>query len=136
MLNVTRAEHEFHIEAFINDHFTLASFALAKFPVHADRVPIALAFTEDSETQWTKLASYALTELKWIEAERPLTPTEIQLRSIAGRIYDSSITVARRLGTDLYPEDTDHQAAREQLERAFQRAAWKFNLLDQKETKQ
>jgi hypothetical protein len=129
-MNVTRAEHNLHVAAFVDDHVTLARFALARFSFAAERrLVVAFAFNEDSDIQWAKVASYALNELRWIEADRPLTPVEKNIRTIAERVYDSCVVVAKRLDIDLHPEDTDKQAAREQFEKAYARAVFELTNL-------
>ena len=113
------------IDRFFDDHFALARFAVDRFPPVASvqRVAVALAFEDnEADRQWAKLASYTLTELKWTARERPLTAYERQIWDVAERIYDSCVVASRRLGFDLWPEDRDKPAAREQLDRAFQRA--------------
>jgi hypothetical protein len=60
--------------------------------------------------------------LKCIEAERALRPYEQDIRRIAERIYDAKVSSAAHFGIEVFPEDTDREAARRQLDDAFQRA--------------
>ena len=117
------------IHAFSTDHFDLARWLLNRYtyaPLVLETIAahgvIALAFNEDSDVHWRKLASFTFTELKTIEAERDLTPSEQRIRSTAERIYDSEVKVAALLGIDLFPEDTDRAAARGQRDEALERA--------------
>jgi hypothetical protein len=140
-LNITTTpeEHRLATDMTLNDHVYLARYAMARFPAVAEaHVIVAMGFNADGAWSWRKLASYTLNELKSIEAERELLPYEVQLRSIAERIYDAEVKVADRFGLDLFPEDTDRAAARRQLDEAVQRAIPELQTttVTNKETKQ
>lgn len=119
-LTITPEEYALGIDMLVADHLHLARYVVLRCPPVADRAVVALVFSEDSDVPWRQLASYALHELKVTEAERPLTPMECQLRTIAERIYDTSLVVGRRLGIEMFPEKTDR--TRRALDAAYQRA--------------
>ena len=132
-LTITRDEYALGIDMFIADHIHLARYVVLRCPLVAGRAVVALAFNDDADSEWRQLASYALHELKVTEAERELTPMEGQVRSIAERIYDTSLTVGRRLGLDLFPADSDRAAARRKLDEAFDRAVFELTPMTEKE---
>jgi hypothetical protein len=72
---------------------------------------IALAWlVGDCDAAWRRLATYTLTRL---DPRDDLTPEQKRIRAIAESIYRTEKVVARRLGIDLYPKDS---------ERAYERA--------------
>jgi hypothetical protein len=128
-LTITTAERDLGIDMYVRDHMHLVQWLYVRYE-HAPLVwaevekhaLIALAHNEDSLVHWRKLASFAFTELKTIEADRELTPLERRIRDIAEGCYDSSVKAAAAFGIDLFPEDTDRAAARRERDAAVERA--------------
>lgn len=70
---------------------------------------IALTFNDDCDAHWRRLATYTLSAL---DPRADLTPEERRIRTIAESIYRAEQIVARRLGRDLYPKDSEDAYAR------------------------
>jgi hypothetical protein len=83
----------------------------------ANHAVIALAWTEDSDAHWRRLATYTLTAL---DSRGDLTPDEQRIRAIAESVYRAEQIVARRLGRDLYPKDSEDSLRRARAELQLQ----------------
>ena len=121
--SISADEYRLAIDMLFNDHLYLARWTVIRCPAAAEKhAMVALTFNAECDWSWRKLASYALHELKAIEAERQLTPLERDIRRIAEQVYDAKVSAADRFGIDVFPEDTDRAAARRELDERFQRA--------------
>ncbi len=96
------------IDRFIEEHITLALWVEENSqdsPLHEDLVKhglIALAFNEDSDPHWRRLAAFVLSE----------TAVPSHISDIATRIHESTIRVAARFNVNLYPKDSESSLAR------------------------
>lgn len=75
----------------------------------AKHAVIALTFDDDCDAHWRRLATYTLTVL---DPRTDLTPDEQRIRAIAESIYRAEQIVARRLGRNLWPNDSEDALAR------------------------
>jgi hypothetical protein len=105
---MTRRLTNADIDTFITDHLALALWVeenSQESPLHEDLLKhgvIALAFNEDSDPHWRRLAAWALSE----------TAVPPHIRDIANRIYESVFRVGTRFNIDLYPSDSEDALTR------------------------
>jgi hypothetical protein len=137
-MTLTPAERALFLDMSIDAHTALLRYAMLRFPAAAVKhATVATTLTDsDAVRSWAKVASFVLTELKWVEKERPLVPAEDQMRAIAERVYDSCVVAARQLGIDLHPEDTDREAARRDLNGAYASAVFLLDVMQPKKPKE